>query len=971
MKKLIFCFSLVCAGLMPSCIDKNELVDEDSRPEWLGASIYDELQSKSSRLLQGDFTTYLRLIDDLGYTETMKRTGSKTIFPANDEAFAKFFASEPWPGVHSYGDLSAAQKKLLLYSSMLDNALLVNMLSNASSTSSVEPGMAVKHLSALNAIDTITHYTLPYADSFKGNKYWTRFDKKGGVDVVSDATTQMIVHFTRDYMLNNGITTTGENSDFSLITGGEYTGSDAYIFDKKIIVPDVTCQNGYIHQVDDVVVSPGNMAQMLKKMDRCSIFSHMLDRFAVPVYNSEVTNRFHDWYHEQEAAGNNMSGIINPDSIFEVRYLSSLSKGALSFVQDPDGRPVAANWLLTFDPGWNEYYRSAASNTTVETVLNEIGAMFVPTDEAMKDYFVRGGGKPILDRYKFKENTDENVIENVDSIPMNVTAALLSNLMKVSFADNVPSKFPSMIDDAADHMDMELSYISKKADGKFDINIANNGVIYVLDKVVGPKRYVAVSAPTMFSTDLKVIDWIISNRSVTADNKDNPFSLDLDFYAYLLAMSANYALFMPNDGAFDYYYVDPASLAYDEDENGNKTYLNTPKVMHYYPLEKSPFIGASVFRYNPETHEVGDSIGELNLSNSGNMAIVKAQLADIINYHTVVLNTGDRLGSNTYYKTKHGGEIMVTGGSMEDDQLGAKIMSGSQIDNGVAPSVIKTPYDMENGHTYIIDRLIQGPRNSVYSFLRHTPEFKMFYELCNGFVPEVLEWAGISSNPDPETQIRPIDRYKVFFRPGEYEDTESKKDRCIDNNIKMFNSYNYTVYVPNNEAMEEAYRNGLPTWDDINRLYEIDEENTGQGMPSDEKAKARAYEMIDAIRRFVRYHFHNNSVYADNTVEGGNFSTFLTDSNDRNMTINVDGGNGRLLVTDASGTTHTISAGGNNVNKMAREFDFDKNASEATYMKSSSFAAIHEISQPLYYNVEKSFGVNAKVNAKQNKGFRK
>lgn len=45
MRKLIFCFSFVCMGLLSSCVDKNELVDEESVPGWLGSSIYGELKN--------------------------------------------------------------------------------------------------------------------------------------------------------------------------------------------------------------------------------------------------------------------------------------------------------------------------------------------------------------------------------------------------------------------------------------------------------------------------------------------------------------------------------------------------------------------------------------------------------------------------------------------------------------------------------------------------------------------------------------------------------------------------------------------------------------------------------------------------------------------------------------------------------------------------------------------------------------
>jgi hypothetical protein len=81
MKKLISGFSLLFVGLLvASCVDKHEEVDEESRPDWLGGSIYEELSTRQSGQLEGTFTTYLRLVDDLGYGETLSRTGSKTVF---------------------------------------------------------------------------------------------------------------------------------------------------------------------------------------------------------------------------------------------------------------------------------------------------------------------------------------------------------------------------------------------------------------------------------------------------------------------------------------------------------------------------------------------------------------------------------------------------------------------------------------------------------------------------------------------------------------------------------------------------------------------------------------------------------------------------------------------------------------------------------------------------------------------------
>ena len=243
MKKFFFCTSLSVMGLMTACVDKDVAVDADSKPDWLGGSIYQEL--KEPQFLTGTFSTYLRLIDDAGMANDLNRTGSMTVFPANDEAFERFFRSNDW-GVSKYEDLSAAQKKMLLSNSMLNNAMLLGMLSNVNnSTTQVEKGIAVKHETNSDVIDSIQIVT--EADIPVGTPYWDYFKKNGGKYLVSDSTNSMMIHFTREHMLHNNITTLGENSDFAILMGKPYQEGMAYVFDKEVVKGDVTCQNGYIH----------------------------------------------------------------------------------------------------------------------------------------------------------------------------------------------------------------------------------------------------------------------------------------------------------------------------------------------------------------------------------------------------------------------------------------------------------------------------------------------------------------------------------------------------------------------------------------------------------------------------------------------------------------------------------------------------------------------------------------------------
>ena len=105
--------------LVSSCSD--DYIYNKLEPEWLGASIYDYLKE------DGSFKIVVKLIDDLDYTEVLGRTGSKTLFVANDSAYNEFFKNNAW-GVGSYDELSLSQKKLLLKYATLNNPYTLSKL---------------------------------------------------------------------------------------------------------------------------------------------------------------------------------------------------------------------------------------------------------------------------------------------------------------------------------------------------------------------------------------------------------------------------------------------------------------------------------------------------------------------------------------------------------------------------------------------------------------------------------------------------------------------------------------------------------------------------------------------------------------------------------------------------------------------------------------------------------------------------
>lgn len=200
-------------------------------------------------------------------------------------------------------------------------------------------------------------------------------------------------------------------------------------------------------------------------------------------------------------------------------------------------------------------------------------------------------------------------------------------------------------------------------------------------------------------------------------------------------------------------------------------------------------------------------------------------------------------------------------------------------------------------------------------------------------------------------------QFTVFTNQFDANINTNKQYDCLDYNVAFFNTYNYTLYAPNNEAMDEAFKRGLPTWEQVQQvLAEAEHGSSDQQLA----AKAKAKDMVEAIRNFIRYHFQDFALYADNTVDFGDapetngkyrFQTSCVDGTIYKR-LNVSGGSDKLHVTDIAGNTITINGNDSKklVNYMTRDYTFYK-----SMINTSSFTAIHEISEPLCINESKRY----------------
>ena len=908
-------FMLFAGGSLQSCKDWLDVYpyDDPGDPEWLGASVYDFLKEGTPN---HTYAYYVAIIDSLGEKESLAHTGSKTLFVADDAAFERFFngGNNVW-GVKSVGEMSKAQMKTILYSSMLDNAMLLDMLSSTGVQTNQE-GTCLRRWSSSKVVDSIplvNGNSMQYHAAWPTyNKYWDILRgnaRTENIRLAMDGSRAMMVHFLGDYLRKNNITTS--DIEFLFTKKGEvkktFVNGDAFIYGNKIVSSDVntgsysddtltiTCKNGYIYRMDELLLPPSNMADELRKHPDTRIFSHLLDRFCVPVYDESLTKEFNAYYKTN-------------DSVFKLRYFTD-SYSSHPMLVTANSNPTAEE-RLNIDPGQNNL---GASSSMAE----DMAAMFVPNDKVLYEYFAsdEGDGNFLLKRFassvdvpkEYSEGIDiAPLLSALDSVPQKNIAPFLNNLMKASFAKTVLSKFDKITDDANELMNITANHVDECV-------IANNGVIYILNDVFGPGAYEAVSAPTLVNDNMGVMRNVISQ---------------LRYDYYLLAMDANYSLIIPDDNHFVYY--DPLTVT--RDDKGELTDNAAPKAYSFHYDTKKPKANgalkfwADVYKFDPTTYEIVDTMSEqeysLDGTQFGGIATFAAnRFTDLMEYLIIVHNDEEGLKPDVkYYQTKGYATVKIDASDPEN----IKMYGGEQLERGTT-ILVSGKTNHENGVTYCTvpaeentpGSLHSGvptpPTRSVYENMqmKAASEYEKFYEFFNVCYPG----ADYASNSETGLVKKVFDcknakalsdstlRYSIF-----YTNTSDTK-AYTKNTIPFFNIYHYTVYAPSNESIKEMHELGLPTWEQVDSVA-----NAGN--------KAKAASMLASIINFAKYHFQDNSIYVDNTpittvdpatgvtVPGKSFSTAVIDEktnrfyelqverSGNTFTVKDDKGNVRRVITD-------------------------------------------------------------------------
>ena len=818
-----------CLFSFTAC-DKYDL--DETTPEGWGASIYSYLAE------DGHYKNTVRLIEDLDLKEVLAKTGSKTMFVADDDAFERFYSNNSW-GVRNYDQLSLAQKKMLLLGAMINNSYQINSLS---SIEGPVKGQCMRRLSSQTIYDTVSVVKvkdLPNMtpEARTHNTTWAKFDGRDNIVLMRDMTITPMIHFIEEQMADNKITNDDYNFLYNYTT--ERQAGDASVNGKKIVQQNIKCSNGFIHKVEDVVLPLQNMAELIASKLNVSLYNKLLERFCAPFYAGDAAVKQYNYLFNQSV-----------DSIYQKRFFSEKSQDGRPLIIDDDN--IVAKSYLKFDPEWNQYYSGLAIPSANAALEKNMAVMMVPSNAALENYWNNEAGKVLKDQYG-----------SWDKVPNDVIVELINNNMLSSFVESVPSKFGSILNDANDPMGVDKADIDS-------VWLGCNGAVYLTNKVYSPTSFVSVLYPAIVNETMKVMRWAVEKNQ---------------YNVYLNSLNSRFSFFIPlNKAMLDY--IDPASYG--------KT--KTQLYRFHYDATKTIPVWASVYEYDMDTREIGDSIRE-----ERDEFALKSKLRDILDNHIVIGNVED---GNRFYKTKAGTEIEVA--NVSQGANGMTVAGSLQLDGTYSgPLHVSYIYDqtaMGNGKCYILDKEpIMTTRKSVFDVLSEHEEFAEMRKLIEG--SSLLETI------------------------------HDEKHACTSTNLNCFNTYHYTIYVPTNETILKLQEEGkLPTWEQV--------DNWEEGSPQHQRDSL-------AIENFIKCHIQDNALFigAQPQEEDGYETAYIGESGkfDRVFTtLTKDDIIIKKTQTDTKPCKVIKKAGLYNI--MAREYQLegtDKNTATSVYTTSS--AVIHLI----------------------------
>ena len=940
----------------------------------------------------------------------------------------KLPAQDTWHNATSYDKLSVAQKHLLLHGSMVSSAFRENNIGGewrdvisynpytgeqtVATIFYVGDVKKMRFATAVENTDSICYLPceqLPYSYNQTEKDYWERFRSENGgkgIYLQPDTSQNMLVALTDQFCFGGIRYKYALNEeDISFITGRQRTKREESPVNGSVATgPGRIVDNGFIHDVDLPLRPLESMAEVIRTNGNTNIFSHILDRFCAPYYCHELTEQYRVKHPEFT------------DSIFVKRYFAkenNLKDNTTTYVDrygvpyepGPNGINSGKTYYpykagatdripsLKFDPGWNSYFerlRRSRYDYKPKDKSEDMAAIFVPSDRAMWHYFQNAGEELIRTYYASEGTKDEipytrattldELYKQIDCIPVGTLDKFINNLMQTSFVNSVPSKWSTLTDDAGELLFNDVEEAKAQLDTCL---LASNGVVYVMEDVIVPPDYRAVIAPAFISKTNKIIksalydDWsYISGMS------------GQDYYSPYLKKGQNrYTFLLPSDSALNYYY-DPVSMK-----------SRTPCVMRYYLAEGSFPAKLRKWNYYCPYNQRNGNVGTIGYAIPGMIYTndeAANRMMDIVENHIIVQDGTNPMTRqeqeyfgwdtntpfNEYYLSNRGNPVKVI---RDEDNNIIAVKGGFQLENerlgivgedpGITSCQVKKNYEyLENGSTLVLDAPLVPTYRSVYSIFTNDADqlaagkegfggetpYSAFYNLCNAndYETEIIG-CGLATEKS-ETQ-----KYMVFIEHNGLDYNVQFFNSCQDYNPKYFSSNHYTVFVPTNEAVQEAINAGLPTWEGIREDYRSHcKPQTNELATTEDSIRIAA--KITYLTNFVRYHFAEKSVFADRCELAPNeFTSFCFDKDSEEMcklhVARIGSSDGtRLCVCDDMTWQKNAGSMGNNPfetvgerNVLARDISCSKSpvdvAPKGITIEASSAAVIHNIPGCLHH----------------------
>ena len=458
--------------------------------------------------------------------------------------------------------------------------------------------------------------------------------------------------------------------------------------------------------------------------------------------------------------------------------------------------------------------------------------------------------------------------------------------MQTVFTEAIPSQFPYILNDAKVEMGIKISDV----DSCF---MGCNGVVYMTNKVFTPAEFQSVAYPALAHPSvMNVIYWAIDQ---------------LNFLPYLLSMDSKYSLILPSNDAM-LWYIDP--YTYGNEKDG----MEYPDLLAFWydPTKTSESQKVRAYRYKCIVDENGGITIDESVARREETSrdIIDDCLKRLMDQLIIV---GDIEDGHEFYKSKGGTPVRV----FRDGSGRIAFSGGWQIDHNNKPLPVNSEdiFTKDNGKSYVLNgQMPLTTDQSVYLTLDGREEFSKFLELMDN---------------------DGADLFATTVTKNNYTAGMAKKSS---KNLKLLDNYNYTIYAPTNNSIQELIDKGLlPTWEDY-------EAQTDSIWGTEEAAEQAKTIIKDIIVGFVRYHVQDHAIMIGMAPENDKYENSF-ETMKRNLetgrfyplTINNQGD--QMWVQDVLGNKRNIVKAPGLSNCLCREYWFKTTGQ--CYMASD--AVVHQI----------------------------